>query len=86
MVLSAYFSACTFINSERRTFTRISTLWYCWEYFQGDVLKFMTTWSPEVPVDLPRLGVFGERRQAAGVHVPPHVYVDRGVGLGELGG
>ena len=35
---------------------------------------------------LPGLGVFGERCQAAGVHVPSDVYVDRGVGLGELGG
>ncbi len=37
-------------------------------------------------VVLPGLGVFGERCQAAGVHVPPYVNVDGGVGLGELGG
>lgn len=29
---------------------------------------------------------FGERCQAAGVHVTPHVDVDGGIGLGELGG
>lgn len=29
---------------------------------------------------------FGERGQAAGVHVTPHVNVDGGIGLGELSG
>lgn len=35
---------------------------------------------------LPGLGIFGERCQTAGVHVSANVNVDRGVGLGELGG
>lgn len=34
----------------------------------------------------PGLRELGERRQAAGVHVPAYVDVDGGVGLGELGG
>lgn len=33
---------------------------------------------------LPGVRVLGERRQAAGVHVSPHVDVHRGVGLGQL--